>query len=487
MSELRQAVIGAESCDAPTSVGQECQGAPANGDKELAILLPLAQPRGDTDPWNIKGVALSAGPPRLGGIYTETAAVARLNVHYCVGVTENDIAIYRIGTDGLLTFTRPEDFKLHVANMHVEFSAGGVVRRKAAATVWMQSQLRHEKRIVFKPGGTAEPGEYNQWRGFAVDPHKGWQKQRRLLQHIREVICRRDRAKLKYLLRWLAWAVQNPEKHAGVVIILKSRKQGTGKSTLGKVMLDIFGQHGALIDDKDRLLGRFTDWLETVSFVLAEEIMFAGDHKANDKFKSVVTSDTIQVERKFGSCWQITNRLKIIATTNHDHAVAAGVQDRRNVVYDVSDERVGNKAWFDDLYRDLANGGISEFLYFLKNVQLGDWHPRQVLKTTETTEQQRMSADTVSQWSQACIDADAVIGDPHRAVSHDLGQRVSSQELRDAYAGYCRQYGLRAANRRCLGRRVRRCSAHVRALHFPTPSVGRGPMTYPTATSGRRS
>ena len=71
--------------------------------------------------------------------------------------------------------------------------------------------------------------------------------------------------------------VQNPDKHAGVMIVLQSRKQGTGKSTLGKVMLDIFGQHGALIDDKDRLLGRFNDFLETICFVLAEEMLFAGD------------------------------------------------------------------------------------------------------------------------------------------------------------------------------------------------------------------
>ena len=95
-------------------------------------------------------------------------------------------------------------------------------------------------------------------------------------------------------MRSLAWMVQNPEKHSGVVIILKSRKQGTGKSTLGKVMLDIFGPHGALVDDKERLLGRFTDWLDTVSFVLAEEILWAGDHKAADKFKSLVTGDTLR-------------------------------------------------------------------------------------------------------------------------------------------------------------------------------------------------
>ena len=144
--------------------------------------------------------------------------------------------------------------------------------------------------------------------------------------------------KFKYLIRCLAWAVQNPDKHAGVVIVLKSRKQGTGKSTLGKVMLEIFGQHGALIDDKDRLLGRFNDWLENVSFILAEEILWAGDHKTADKLKSRITADTIQIERKYGAIRQIPNRLHIIMTTNHDHAIGAGVGDRRFAVYDVSDE-----------------------------------------------------------------------------------------------------------------------------------------------------
>ena len=100
----------------------------------------------------------------------------------------------------------------------------------------------------------------------------------------------------------------------------------------------------------------------------------------------------------------------MMAASNHDHAADAGVGDRRNAVYDVSDEHAGDKEWFDRLYRDLADGGTSEFLGFLLRVQLGDWHPRQILKTAETIEQQRMSGDSVSQWSQACINADAVIG-----------------------------------------------------------------------------
>jgi phage/plasmid-associated DNA primase len=178
-------------------------------------------------------------------------------------------------------------------------------------------------------------------------------------------------------------------------------------------------------------------------------MIWSNDHKSADKFKLMVTGDTIQVERKFGSCRQIPNRLKIIATSNHEHAVAAGVQDRRNVVFDVSDERAGDRAWFDRLYRDLDNGGTAEFLNLLLTLRLGNWHPRQILKTTETIEQQRMSGDSVSQWAQACIDADAVVG---THLGHDLGGPLTAEDLREAYNGFCRQQGHRALSKETFGK-----------------------------------
>jgi hypothetical protein len=382
-----------------------------------------------------------------GGIFSPGAALKLLNSHYLIGKSEQESGIFRIRDDGSLAFTTPEQFRLEVGNIFVQPSDGSNKPIKAEK-FWKEHQWRHERTIVFKPGGTTDPSELNLWRGFGVEPHKGWQKQRRLLRHIRKIICRRDKAKFKYLIRWLAWAVQNPDKHSEVIVVLKSRQQGTGKSTVGVVMLKIFGPHGALIDDKERLLGRFNDWLETKSFILGEEIMWAGDPKSTDKLKSIITANYLQVERKNGAVREIPNRLHPMMTTNHDHAVAAGVGDRRNVVYDVSDEHACDKNWFDPLYRDLETGGTSEFLWFLQNLRLGDWHPRQIIKTAEATEQQRMSADSISQWARACIEADAIVGNSSGgyAVTHDLGKRTGSEELREAYAGYCKQQNLRAVN-----------------------------------------
>jgi hypothetical protein len=233
--------------------------------------------------------------------------------------------------------------------------------------------------------------------------------------------------------------------------VLKSRAEGTGKSTIGAVMLKIFGpHHSALVDDKERIVGRFNDWLEPMCFILAEEILWATDRRSTDKLKSRITAPQMPMERKNGAIWQADNHLHCIMTTNHEHAVAAGIGDRRYVVYDVSDEHANDKVWFDPLYRDLEEGGANQFLWLLQNLRIGDWHPRQILKTAEATEQQRMTADSICEWSQACIDEDAIIG-AVGSPSHDLGQRISTQDLREAYLGYCNQRKLRPANEVVFG------------------------------------
>jgi phage/plasmid-associated DNA primase len=93
----------------------------------------------------------------------------------------------------------------------------------------------------------------------------------------------------------------------------------------------------------------------------------------------------------------------------------------------------------------------------LQHVQLGDWHPaRDILKTAETTEQQRMSSDSVSQWAQACIEADEIVGmalGPHGIqTTLDLGAPHSTKTLHDAYTGYCKQNSLRPKDLETFGK-----------------------------------
>lgn len=66
--------------------------------------------------------------------------------------------------------------------------------------------------------------------------------------------------------------VQNPDKAPEVAVVIKSSKEGGGKSTLSMVMVRIYGAHSKLIDDSEQLLGKHAD-NEHVLFVAAEEAL----------------------------------------------------------------------------------------------------------------------------------------------------------------------------------------------------------------------
>ena len=149
------------------------------------------------------------------------------------------------------------------------------------------------------------------------------------------------------------------------------------------------------------------------------------------------------------------------------------------------------KAGLTRFIGDLEEGGANEFLHFLQNVKLGDWHPREILKTAETLEQQRMSGDSVSQWAQACVEADAVIGtrgSHGNEVSHDLNTIVSATALHHAYTGFCNQNGLRPLNTTSFGKACREMYGQRKRLppqtHL-TKISDRGATTCLTVTHGR--
>ena len=93
----------------------------------------------------------------------------------------------------------------------------------------------------------------NLWRGFAVVPRKGnW---RLLLAHIKRVLAAGDPKAAEYILRWIAWTLQNPGRPAEAVLVFQGG-EGAGKGR-ARVLLKIFGLHGLTISDPKLLVGDF--------------------------------------------------------------------------------------------------------------------------------------------------------------------------------------------------------------------------------------
>jgi hypothetical protein len=354
-------------------------------------------------------------PPIPGGHYSEPEGL-RLFLERYLFVREGGTATFFVcDPQGRLVRSDETSIESELRNVYVwegsVGAGGGVQKAKPLFHWWKGSTTRPQIRVaVFKPHGDVAAHEFNMWRGWGVVPLPGYSKIRHLLRHIREIICRRNRRKFRYLMRRLAWAVQNPDSAPGVVVVLQSSREGAGKSTLSEVMLRTFGAHGLIVDTSEGLLGKHNDNLEFACFVAVEEAVFAGDKKTADQLKSRITSNTLTIEPKFKSRRTVPNRLHAMITTNHVWAAPAGDGARRWFVLSISEEKVGDKAWFDSLYADLEDGGYGQFLNFLLNLNLAGWHPRQLERTNELFDQQIMSASWTKQWLLASAEQGAFAG-----------------------------------------------------------------------------
>ena len=134
----------------------------------------------------------------------------------------------------------------------------------------------------------------------------------------------------------MARAVQHPDLHAEVAVVLRGPK-GTGKGTLGQILHRLFRHHAMQISNPAHFTGRFNGHLVDVLFLFIDEAFWAGDKVGEGTLKALVTEPTIPIEPKFVNLFQAPNRLKILIASNADWVVPATADERRYFVLDVAD------------------------------------------------------------------------------------------------------------------------------------------------------
>jgi hypothetical protein len=228
----------------------------------------------------------------------------------------------------------------------------------------------------------------NLWRGWGVQPKAGgWSL---LRQHISEVIADGDPEAEKYNLNWLAWTVQNPGDRAEVALVLKGGR-GVGKGTLGNALVRIFGQHATHISFADHLAGRFNAHLRDVCFLFADEAYWPGDKGAEGTLKRLITEPTLFIEAKGRDGITVPNMLHVLMASNEDWVVPAGEHEHRYAIFQVSESKRQDPSWFKPLYGQMENGGYGAMLHDLLQLDLGDWHPRNIPVTEALRQQQERS------------------------------------------------------------------------------------------------
>jgi hypothetical protein len=308
--------------------------------RDPVVLQSRGAGRGVTS--EVTGLCELADPLRFICLPSEEA-VARINT---------DGKIYRHDTEGELHALAKQDFKTALGGRWVSTSDdNGNVKRRPAADVWLDAPERCEYRgFQYCPNHIGlKLSHLNLWAGWGdVTPAPG--DCSIVIDHIQNVVAATDKAKADFLLNWLADIFQNPARKPGVAIVLRGR-QGCGKSVVGAIARKLLGAKNVLtVNDRDRMLGRFNSSVMTKILLVGEEMLFAGDRATTDKLKHLITGQSLPVEFKFGDALEIDSFHRLLLTSNHEQVFQAAGEERRFVIYDVSDDKRGDADYFDSLY-----------------------------------------------------------------------------------------------------------------------------------------
>lgn len=330
--------------------------------------------------------------------------VAEMNAKYALMTSEGGKARVLVYTTSEVSgriiprLISAESFRLIENNRMIENGTdkNGNPKYAEAGSAWLKHpQRRTLSEFRFDPSTTESviasvvPGQapyLNLWGGFGVDPRSGdWSL---LKQHIREVLASDVEEYFRYIIRWIAWVLQNPDKVPEVALVFRGDK-GSGKGTLGRSLTKIFGDHGLHLSSPGLLTGRFNEHYRFTAFVFADEAIHRGDKAAAAKFQTMITEDVLVIEGKGEKVVQTRNRLSILMAAEDGWNVPAGPYERRYGVFDVSACRRGDTTYFDALNAQIEGGGLGAMLHDLLTMDLEGWHPREGVPQTEALARQK--------------------------------------------------------------------------------------------------
>jgi hypothetical protein len=270
-------------------------------------------------------------------------------------------------------------------------------RRKLERTpfskLWRASHQRryYPRGFVLDPG-REHPGTFNLWRGFGVEPRQGdWS---RLRAHILLVLAAGDEDHADYIVRWIAWKLQNPAAVPRVALVFKG-DEGTGKGALGNSLVRVFGAHGLRIQNMSHLVGKFNAHLRHCCLLFADEAV-APDQSGEGPLKGTISEPTVPIERKGYDVVKADNHIGVVMATNNDWAVPAGPGARRYAVFAVSPRRKGDVAYFTALFAEINGGGLEAMVYTCSSSTWAGGTPRRCGPTPRSCPATRRSPWTPS-------------------------------------------------------------------------------------------
>lgn len=370
--------------------------------------------------------------------------IAEFNARYAVVNESGKVVVYERVLD--LSLRRHKIDRIAFADLKRLYSnrwisvpnRHGGATAKTAADWWLgHRERRTYQGVIFDPTGETPASHWNLWTGFAVDPAPGdWSLMK---EHVRVVICRGDPIQFDYLMDWTARMFQRPNEPGEVAIVVRGKK-GSGKGIFLSAIVRAWGSHGIHIHDAKHLIGHFNAHLRDCVALFADEAFFAGDRQGEGTLKGLITEVMLPIEGKGQNLISVLNMLHVMMGSNSDWVVPATHDERRYAVFDASDHRIGQRAYFAAVVRQMDNGGLAAMIHEMLHRDISGFEVRDVPNTQALVDQKLHSLDTLDRWWLAVLERGFVwrsrFGCP---VFQEWQEFYTTELLHRSYLQWCKE------------------------------------------------
>tara|TARA_R100001369_G_C3316743_1_gene168224 strand:- start:316 stop:2598 length:2283 start_codon:yes stop_codon:yes gene_type:complete len=195
-----------------------------------------------------------------------------------------------------------------------------------------------------------------------------------LLNHIK-ILSGNDEAGSKYIIDYLAHAVQKPGELPRVALVFQS-DQGTGKNIFFEnfVRKMLGGEYLLQTAEMDKVIGRFS-MINNKLFVIMDETSGKDSFSNSDKIKNIITAEQVAWERKGIDGININNCGRYLFFSNNETPVKIESSDRRYVVYKCSNDRQNDSVYFKEMSKMFNDDAVIKtfYNYLMNDVDISDW------------------------------------------------------------------------------------------------------------------
>jgi hypothetical protein len=256
--------------------------------------------------------------------------------------------------------------------------------------------IKHYERMDCIPNDkTCQENVFNLWTPYFMETITEWTEDKETIDfwvnHF-HILCGKDETITDYFLDFLGQLIKYPSVKGGTAIDLISR-QGAGKNTIFELCKIMFGSEKVFncSDPSRDIWGQFNPQMKDAVFVLLNELNKKDTITAEGKIKDLITEPTYTLSSKGQKQITLPSYHRFLSFFNSDNGDApkrTTKDDRRNLIIRSSDELIGNKTYFNNIYnfklKDM--NGIKCFYEFLKSRPRVDTFHSIPLPTTEYQE-----------------------------------------------------------------------------------------------------